>query len=136
MIKVVLDTNVIVSGLNFPASKPAKILELAVFGVIQNFTSDYILSEVNYILSKKFRWQKDEIKSVMSWIKIFSKKVNPKKIPFVVQHIPDNKILACAIFTKASFIISGDKHLTDLKKYNSVRVLNSNDFINYLVIAK
>ncbi|MGO8760897.1 MAG: PIN domain-containing protein [Desulfobaccales bacterium] len=45
MLKVVLDTNVIISGLNFQTSNPAKILLLVASGAIDNLTSRHILED-------------------------------------------------------------------------------------------
>jgi len=132
MIKVVFDTNIFISGLNFPSSKPARILELAVFGVLKNITSDYILREIDYVLSKKFSWDKDQIKAALSWIKIFSKKIKSKKTIRVIQHTADNRIIECAVSGKAKFIISGDKHLLELKIYKGIKIVTPSEFLELL----
>ena len=57
MIKVVLDTNVIVSGFNFPKSNPGRILTMVASGEITNFVSKPILEETKRILADSFsRW--------------------------------------------------------------------------------
>lgn len=54
MLRVVLDTNVLVSGLNFPDGNPAEVLELLVYGDITNFVSAHIIEETRNTLFRKF----------------------------------------------------------------------------------
>ncbi|GAI73170.1 unnamed protein product, partial [marine sediment metagenome] len=56
--KVVIDTNVFISGLNF-TGKPHEILELFINNEIEVFISSFILHEIEKILRKKFEWDKD-----------------------------------------------------------------------------
>jgi len=56
--------------------------------------------------------------------------VEPEVALEVVEDDPDdNRILECAITTKASYIISGDKHLLDLGEYWGIEVLPPAGFI-------
>ena len=40
----------------------------------------------------------------------------------------DEKFLSCALAANAKALISGDKHLLDLKQYQSVRILTARKF--------
>jgi putative PIN family toxin of toxin-antitoxin system len=133
MLKVVLDTNVIVSALNFPG-KPAEVFDLAIEGVIANITSVHIITEVRNILASKFSWQPAEAEDAGTLLGFFSKTVTPKRRLKVISHEPDNRILECAVAGKADFIISGDHHLTDLKDYQGVKIVNPTNFLD--LIAK
>jgi putative PIN family toxin of toxin-antitoxin system len=73
MLKVLLDTNVIISGLNFAGSKPAAILDLVVSADITNCVSAHIIEETRNILIRKFSWTKREAETAASWLKAFSK---------------------------------------------------------------
>lgn len=44
----------------------------------------------------------------------------------------DNKIIACAVESNAQYIISGDHHLTDLKKYENIRIVNPDMFLKLM----
>ncbi|OGR25161.1 MAG: putative toxin-antitoxin system toxin component, PIN family [Desulfobacca sp. RBG_16_60_12] len=129
MLKVVLDTNVIVSGLNFPTSNPAKILLLVASGEIANLTSIHILNETKRILVDKFCWKGNEVEAAEVWLKTFSKSVNPKGRITVIDDESDNRILECAIEGQADFIISGDHHLTDLENYQGIKIVNPATFL-------
>lgn len=53
--RVVIDTNVFISGLNF-AGKPGEVLDLFIREEIDVLVSPFILSELGNILGKKFGW--------------------------------------------------------------------------------
>ena len=129
MLKVVLDTNVIVSGLNFPTSNPAKILLLVASGEVTNFTSRHIVNETSRILANKFFWTREEAQAAEVWLKTFSKSVNPKNRISVIDDVPDNRILECALEGRADFIISGDHHLTDLTNYQGIKIVAPSTFL-------
>ncbi len=97
MLKVVLDTNVIVSGLNFQTSNPAKILILVALGEVVNFTSRHILKETRHILVKKFSWTPGEVEAAEVWLTTFFQSVHPKSHISVIADDPDNRILECAV---------------------------------------
>jgi putative PIN family toxin of toxin-antitoxin system len=134
MLKVVLDTNVIVSGLNFPTSNPAKILRLVASGEVTNLTSGHILNETKRILVDKFFWTREEVEAAEVWLKTFCKSVNPKTHISVIVDDPDNRILECAVEGQADLIISGDHHLTDLKNYQGIKIVAPSTFL--ALIAK
>lgn len=134
MLKVVLDTNVIVSGLNFPTSNLAKILILVASGEVANFTSRHIVNETRRILVDKFFWTRDEVEAAEVWLKTFSKSVNPKNRISVIDDDPDNRILECGVEGRADFIISGDHHLTDLKNYQGIKIVDPATFLALMTI--
>jgi putative PIN family toxin of toxin-antitoxin system len=134
MLKVVLDTNVIVSGLNFPTSNPAKVLLMVASGEVVNLITSHIFNETKRILIDKFFWEGNEVEAAEVWLKTFSKSVNPKSRITVIDDKSDNRILECAIEGQADFIISGDHHLTDLKNYQGIKIVAPSAFL--ALIAK
>ena len=60
--KVVIDTNVFVSGLNFKG-KPREVLDLVWRGDIEACISSFILKELEETLKKDFGWDRDQIKT-------------------------------------------------------------------------
>ncbi len=132
MVRVVIDTGVLISGVYNPTGTPAGVLELARKGVIQNVTSAFILSELEHILKNKFRWDKNRIEKIGAWVGSFSEIVTPKENFSVISHAPDNQILSCALAGKASFIISGDHHLTGLAEFRGIRIVNPAVFLQAL----
>ena len=132
MLKAVLDTNIIISGLNFSGS-PAQALELAAKRVIQNVISQDILDEVQGVLAQKFSWEKERVQDAIDLIRLVSEFVDPQEKVSVVAHEPDNRIIECAISGNANLIVSGDKkHLLPLKESHGILIVGPNEFLNIL----
>ena len=90
------------------------------------FISKEILGEVEDVISrKKFGFTKQKISSAMEAILSFSEIINPEiKVDVIKSDPDDNKILECAIACRASYIVSGDSHLLELREYGSIKIIN------------
>jgi len=133
--RVVIDTNVFVSGLNF-AGKPDEVLELLIRGEIDVIISPFILSEIERILRERFEWSEGNIHRVLNRIERQAILVHPQcKVTVVKGKDDDNRILECAIEGKAQYLISGDKkHLLPLKEYQGTKVLSPSEFLKLLLL--
>ncbi len=134
MIKIVLDTNVLVSGLLSTRSNPALLLDAA--GKDYSlFISKEILIELEEVISReKFGFSNEKINSAIEAILSFSEVVNPEiKLDVVKSDPDDNKILECAVACGASYIVSGDKHLLNLKEYGNIKIISPKDAIDLLI---
>ena len=98
MIRVVLDTNVIVSGLLAADSLPATILDLALQGKIHAALSPSILAELDRVLRRpRFAFEPRKIGSFLALFKSRSKLVSPKKtLNLCKRDSSDNRFLECA----------------------------------------
>ncbi len=112
MINVVIDTNVIISALNF-GGKPKEILYLANKKVFKFFISPFIIEEVTHVLIKQFNWHEDKVKRAIQMIKEIASIVQPsKQLSFIKEKDSDNRILECALAANAHFLVTGDtKHI-------------------------
>jgi putative PIN family toxin of toxin-antitoxin system len=133
MIRLVLDTNVLVSALISTRRNPARLLDVA--GKDYSlFISKEILSELEGVISRdKFGFSSEKIDSAIEAILSFSEVVNPEiKLDVVKSDPDDNKILECAIVCGASYIVSGDKHLLNLKEYKNIEIISPKEAIDLL----
>jgi len=129
-VKVVLDTNVFISAL-FWQGAPYQIFKRILEGAILNFVSPQILEELKERLLDKFKLPPEKVKEFLEIIVFSSQIVYPKKKLNIVKKDPeDNKILECALEAKASFIISGDKHLLEIKEYKGIKIVTPREFIS------
>lgn len=130
MVKVVLDTNVIVSALHF-GGNPDKILSLANEGVIELLISPFILDEVVKVLQRQFDWGDEKIEITLGAIKEITTLVHPtSKLSVIKEKDSDNRVLECAISGGAAFVVSGDtKHILPIKKYQGIRILKPAEFL-------
>lgn len=133
-LRVVIDTNVFISGLNFIGNE-SKILDLFMKREIEVYISPFILRETEKILRERFKWNEGQIQGILGQIKKKSTQVHPKiKISVIKEKDDDNRILECALEAKVNFIISGDKkHILPLKEFRGIKIINSKDFLKKIV---
>ncbi|MBV6452548.1 MAG: hypothetical protein MHPDNHAH_03306 [Anaerolineales bacterium] len=132
MTRVVLDTNVIVSSAL--GRTLARIFEKWNEGkFIVIVTSDIVSEYFDVINRPKFKLTQTTIDRIGRYIYQFSEFVLPEEQVWEVKADPtDNKFLEAAIAGKADFIISGDKHLLDLKEFRSIPIITALEFMNWL----
>jgi len=128
LVKVTLDTNIIISGLGF-GGKPREILHLILDDKIKAVTSPILLVELEDVITKKFQKLTYSIELVNKQIKRKFKIVKPKITLFVVKDEPDNRVLEAAIEGDCKYIVTGDKELLRLKSYQDVRIVTADQFL-------
>ena len=133
MLKVVLDTNVLISAILF-GGKPRQILEKAIRGEIRLCLSEPILEELKGVLQRsKFDYSPEMIQFILTELTSIADFVNPSDtIDVVLEDSEDNRILECAAEAKANYIISGDSHLLKLSRYRNMEVLDAAAFLERL----
>ena len=131
--RVVLDTNVIVSGLNFPGNERL-VLDLAHRGRFQTILSPFILQEVSDVLKRKFDWSEESSNQAIEILRNSAIMVVPSSLPDVIdRNHADNQILACAAEASADYLVTGDRrHLLPLGVYGTTKILNSPRFLSVL----
>ena len=131
-IRVVLDTNIYVSSV-FWLGKPHQIVELAVNGKIQAFTSTQILEELERVLKRDFLEDHDFIESQIALILEYSKIVKSANTIQAIKDDPDdNKIIECAVTANADYIVTGDPHLLNLKEFHLTKIVKADEFLRFL----
>ena len=131
--KVVIDTNVFISGLIF-TGKPSEVLELFIKGEIEVYISPFILKELERILRKKFEWNEKQLQKILDKIKKKAVIVQAEtKISIIKAKEDDNRILECGVDGKVQYIISGDKrHILPLKNFRGIKILSPSEFLGLL----
>ena len=129
MLKVVIDTNVFISAFYLPESRPAEAVLWARRKRVRNFISLPILQEVERINKTKLLWDHTKTQSAIQRIQGFSEMVYPNEHLTVIADGPDNRILECALNAQADLIISGDKHLLNLRNHRGIKVVTPAEFL-------
>jgi uncharacterized protein len=130
VLRVTADTNILISALIFPGGKPFQLLELAREGKISLTVSEAILDETAEVLANKFNWPPEDIAAGRKWITGMARTVKPAVRLAVVKDDPDDdRILECASAAGSDYIVSGDKDLLRLERYDSIRILTAADFL-------
>lgn len=136
MIRIVLDTNVIVSALVF-GGVPRDVLELADAGQCELFYSEAIQGEGRRVLSEKFGWAAAMLQEILPALWSTGELVVPRTVIQAVADDPDDdRILECAVAANASFIVSGDRHLLALRSYKSISIVTPRQFLETYVAGQ
>ncbi|MCD6423133.1 MAG: putative toxin-antitoxin system toxin component, PIN family [Elusimicrobia bacterium] len=134
MDRIVLDTNVFVSAYIKPEGISARLIDLWILDVFELVICEEILDEYVEILLRKgisYRLLKELNRQI--WNKAI--KVNlVGSVNVIKNDISDNKFLECAVRGKAKYIISGDKHLLNVKKFGRIKILGPGEFLKRLKI--
>jgi putative PIN family toxin of toxin-antitoxin system len=130
-VKIVLDTNVFVSGVFF-GGPPHQILKAWNAGKFELVISDEILAEykrVATILAEEY--PPTNLKPFLSFVEQKATFVKACELAEPVCEDPDDdKFLACAIASGAKIIVSGDKHLLKVSGYCDVQVKKPSAFMS------
>jgi putative PIN family toxin of toxin-antitoxin system len=134
-LRVVFDTNLLVSRYLSPRGTPARLFALWESGAFIPLVSAAILAEYGRVLRYprlrgRHHLSDEEIDSLIHDIGQQAILVEPRQI---VDAVPadesDNRFLECAIAGGADYIVSGDNHLLALGSYEGVRIVRAADFL-------
>jgi uncharacterized protein len=129
-LKVVADTNVLVSALAFPGGVPEEIYRLVLSRRVMLVTSVALLKELRGVLLNKLSWEAARVETVLQQIVELALIVSPVTHVFDIDvDPPDNRILEAAAEGGAVTIISGDKHLLNLGAWRGVAILSPRAFL-------
>ena len=124
---VVLDTNVIVSGIIKPDGSPAKLLNMVVNGTLTINADTRILSEYGRVLSSpKFSFPETLITQLLHYISSESKLVIPDPFLFPVKDPSDLPFIEIAVQEDIPLITGNIKHFEDIENirlYSPARFL-------------
>lgn len=129
--RVVLDTNVLVSAFVFTGGPPEDVLRLAMLGRVQLITSTPLLAELGRVLGAKFGWEPARTEAAISQLLGLAEVVEPgESVDDVKEDPSDNRVLEAALAGDAEVIVSGDHHLLDLEIWRGVRVQDPAAFLS------
>ena len=131
--KAVVDTNVALSGLLW-AGPPNRILQWAREGVLEIIGCYETTDELRRVLQYDKFYQRIQALSATPaqvyayFVNLISFAPTPETIPQVITEDSfDNYFLALAHENKTHLIISGDKHLLDLKEYKAIQIVTPSE---------
>lgn len=133
--KVVLDTNVVISGLLVPGGPPGKIIDLWTENRITVVLSQALIEEyLDVLLRPKFKRigtlveRQDILVNLLELDNTVL--INPKVSFAVVKDDPeDNRVLECAVEGMVDYIISGDEHLLALREFQGIPIVMPAEFM-------
>jgi uncharacterized protein len=133
MIKVVIDTNVVVSANLVDEGPSAAILDLAANKKILMFVSPPILAEYEEVLRRpRLNLDPARIADSLAVIRKTSTEVLPNNILKISAHESDNRFYECAEAAKADYLITGNTK--DFSKdHKTTKIIKPRDFIDLII---
>ena len=131
-LKVVFDTNIYISAFAIPGGNAEKAYLRAMTGDFDLVASIAILTETAGKLEEKFGWEKPQIVRLLKTISQVATVIRTKPHLNVVADEPDNRIVECALQSRARFLVTGDKHLLLLKPYEGTKIVKLASFLKIL----
>ncbi|MBN9461204.1 MAG: putative toxin-antitoxin system toxin component, PIN family [Burkholderiales bacterium] len=128
-LRVVLDTNVLVSGLAYPGSVPGRIVTAWRQGSLEVVLSRYILDELVRVLPRlpRIRMTPAEIRDLADSFMFLADVVEPEGTQDATLRDPaDQPVLLTLSAAKADYLITGDKDLLALA--NQYPILTPSEF--------
>jgi uncharacterized protein len=139
MIRALLDTNVLASGivmLNRGEPPPVAILRLARRRAFKIVTSDAVLSELQRTLDKPYFADIVPEKRRARAITLLSRLAEEASVSEaperVATHPEDDLILAAAVSAEVDYLVTGDRQLLALGAYGGVRIVSPAAFVELL----
>ena len=129
-ISIVLDTNVLLSGIAYPNSIPGKIIAAWRNGGIEVVLSQYILLELQRVLPKlnhRLGWSQQEIQDFIDSLAFLANLVEPLQTDEInLRDKADQPVLGTLLASKVNYLVTGDKDLLALA--NQYPILSPAEF--------
>jgi putative PIN family toxin of toxin-antitoxin system len=127
---IVLDTNVLLSGIAYPQTIPGKIVSSWLRGSIEVVLSQYILDELQRVLPRlnhRLGWSTQEIRDFVDSLAFLADLVEPVRTADpLLRDEADQPVLGTFLAANARYLVTGDKDLLALAHHYPI--INPTDF--------
>lgn len=128
--RVVLDTNVLVSGLLSPFGAPAEVLRLALAGNLTLCFDGRIQLEYREVLSRpRFGFDAGDVEALLGLLEVEGLLVNSAPLPKRLPDPDDEPFLAVALAAGAEFLITGNLRHYPPRARQGVQVVSPRSFL-------
>ena len=110
--RVVLDTNVLVSGLLTPVGSSARLVDLAQAGAVQLLYDERMVREHHQVLLRpRFGFSPETIAWFLEFLRVHGEIVIARPLPAASQDLSDQPFWEVAVSGQASLLVTGNaKH--------------------------
>jgi putative PIN family toxin of toxin-antitoxin system len=129
--KIVLDTNVLVSGLLRSQGNPAQVVALALAGAVQVCHAPRILAEYAEVLARpRFKFDPERVREVLVKLELDGIAVEPSDQGLDLPDPDDEPFLAVALAASADYLVTGNLADFPAAKRRGCVVVNPAEFID------
>ncbi len=130
--KIVLDTNVLVSGLLTPFGPSGKIVRMVSAGELILYIDARILSEYQKVLHRpKFKFNKDHISILLDFIKLYGQFVSSLPLKNRLPDPDDEPFLEVAIAGKVRSLIIGNIVHYPPSSRKGIKIFSPSEFLEF-----
>lgn len=135
-IRVVLDTNVWISGIFFSRGAPAQLLREWRDGTFEVVITAATLQELAKVLQRKtvqFDAPPGLAAAWLEFVRDYARQVKAAPMPQGLSRDPqDDMLLAAAVAGQARFLVTGDQDLLVLNSFSKIRIVSPRQFLDWL----
>ncbi len=129
--RAVLDANILISAFVFPGGAPEAVYRGALEGRFELVTSPPLLAELGRVLGDKFGWEAPMAEAAVAQVVRIGTVVRPRRSVSVVGEDPaDDRVLEAAAEGEVDVIVSGDRHLLQLREWHGIRIVRADAFVD------
>ena len=131
-LRIVCDTNVLLSMLGFPGGRLDALWEIVQDGKIDLYLSEFILKELSKNLRLKAHLDPKDIDAIVSLLRGRAKVLNPPEhLSIIRRKDSDNRILECAVDARADVLVTGNfQDLVPLKSFRGINIMTPRAFLD------
>ncbi len=127
--KIVIDTNVVISGIFFGGT-PRKVIESAIEPEVTACASQEILDEYVRVVDEMIARKKGSLRDdALAFLASKLEMVDPKSHVEICRDPDDDKFIDCALDAGALYIVSGDQDLLVLEEYEDIEIITAAEFL-------
>jgi len=127
-LRVVIDTNVFISGLEW-GGQPTKVINLWLEDKFLLLISPYLAHEIISVY-ERFANPEAEVKQLQYYLESKALHVLPAKTVAVCRDSKDNQILDLCLAGRANYLVTGDKDLLALKEFHLTKICLPKQFLS------
>jgi putative PIN family toxin of toxin-antitoxin system len=130
-VKVVIDTNVLISGLLSPYGPPGEIVQMISSGTLSLCFDSRIISEYSQVMRRpKFSFRADEIDALLEQIQSNGRVIASEPLPHHLKDPHDEAFLEVAVAGKVERLVTGNlKHYPS--SFRHIKVVSPKSFLEY-----
>jgi putative PIN family toxin of toxin-antitoxin system len=129
-LKVVFDTNILVSAIVFPGGRADEALHRIIEEQDVLVLSKPILDEFLGVLARKFSRDAEELAHLAVFLTSLAEMAMPARRLRALKDDADNRILECAVAGRADAIVTGDQAILQLGKFRGIRLLSLREYLD------
>lgn len=135
--KVVLDTNVVVSGLISPFGAPGEIVRMVASGALELCYDARVLSEYrSVLLRQKFSFDQAHVGDLLDQIEACGHVTTGKLLTKRLSDPDDEPFLEIALGGEAHYLVTGNLKHYPAEKRQGMRVVSPTEFLEIYRIVK